>query len=72
VLVNTTAESVGGHWAVEGGCDGKCLETFLAVRDTKRLLFFRFPYVCPEPVLAKRSFLYKDGSKKGVVLFRTL
>jgi hypothetical protein len=22
-----------------------------------------FPYVCPEPVLAKWSFLYKNGSK---------
>ena len=29
----------------------------------KRHLFLSFPYVCPEPVLAKRSFLYINGSK---------
>ena len=29
----------------------------------KRHLFLRFPYVCPEPVLAKYSFLYINGSK---------
>ena len=28
----------------------------------------RFPHVCPEPVLVKRSFLvYKNGRKKGTV-----
>ena len=26
-------------------------------------LFLSFPYVCPEPVLAKCSFLYINGSK---------
>ena len=29
-------------------------------------LFLSFPYVCPEPVLAKRSFLYINGAKKCV------
>jgi hypothetical protein len=29
----------------------------------KRHLFLSFPYVCPEPVLAKCSFLYINGSK---------
>eukprot|EP01046_Picozoa_sp_COSAG06_P084720 COSAG06_NODE_31490_length_520_cov_3.997625_1_plen_82_part_01 len=24
-----------------------------------------FPYVCPEPVLVKRSFVYKMASQKG-------
>ena len=32
-------------------------------------LFLSFPYVCPEPVLVKCSFLYINGSKSGV--FRT-
>jgi hypothetical protein len=33
-------------------------------------LFFEcFPYVCPEPVLVKCSFLYINGAKSGV--FRT-
>ena len=27
--------------------------------------FERFPYVCPEPVLAKRSHLYISGSKSS-------
>ena len=31
-------------------------------------LFFEwFPYVCPEPVSAKCSFLYTNGAKSGVV-----
>jgi hypothetical protein len=29
-------------------------------------VFECFPYVCPEPVLVKRSFLYKNGFQKGV------
>jgi hypothetical protein len=29
----------------------------------KTASFFEFPYVCPEPVLAKRSFLYINGAK---------
>jgi hypothetical protein len=29
----------------------------------KRHLFLSFPYVCPEPVLAKGSFLYINGAK---------
>eukprot|EP01046_Picozoa_sp_COSAG06_P050357 COSAG06_NODE_7958_length_2322_cov_105.541610_3_plen_136_part_00 len=32
--------------------------------------FLSFPYVCPEPVSAKCSFLYINGAKSGV--FRTL
>ena len=35
----------------------------------KRHSLMSFPYVCPEPVLVKRSFLYINGSKSGV--FRT-
>ena len=35
----------------------------------KRHLFLSFPYVCPEPVLAKWSFLYINGAKRRV--FRT-
>eukprot|EP01051_Picozoa_sp_SAG22_P034890 SAG22_NODE_16082_length_333_cov_0.760684_1_plen_66_part_10 len=31
-------------------------------------LFLSFPYVCPEPVLVKRSFLYINGYKKTVFL----
>ena len=30
---------------------------------SKRPLFLNFSYVCPEPVLAKRSFLYINGFK---------
>ena len=33
------------------------------IAGEKRHLFFSFPYVCPEPVLAKSSFLYINGSK---------
>jgi hypothetical protein len=31
-------------------------------------LFWSFPYVCPEPVLVKSSFLYINGSKSAVFL----
>jgi hypothetical protein len=31
---------------------------------TKRSLFECFPYVCPEPVLVKSSFLYINGAKR--------
>ena len=31
---------------------------------TKRYSFLNFPYVCPEPVLVKRSHLYMNGSQK--------
>jgi hypothetical protein len=31
------------------------------------LFWVLFPYVCPEPVLAKRSFIYKNGIAKGRV-----
>jgi hypothetical protein len=34
----------------------------------KDIFFECFPYVCPEPVLVKRSFLYINGSKSGVFL----
>jgi hypothetical protein len=37
---------------------------------TQRSPFLSFPYVCPEPVLVKCSFLYINGSKSGV--FRTM
>jgi hypothetical protein len=30
----------------------------------KAVCFLRFPYVCPEPVLAKYSFLYVNGFKR--------
>jgi hypothetical protein len=37
----------------------------------KHALFFSaFPYLCPEPVLAKRSFLHENGAKKELC-FRT-
>jgi hypothetical protein len=38
----------------------------------KRHSFLNFPYVCPEPVLVKCSFIYiyTNGAKSGVV-FRT-
>ena len=36
---------------------------------TKRHSFLSFPYVCPEPVLVKCSFIYINGAKSGV--FRT-
>jgi outer membrane protein assembly factor BamB len=32
----------------------------------KRYSFLSFPYVCPEPVLVKCSFIYVNGSKKTV------
>ena len=32
------------------------------MRQTR--LLFSFPYVCPEPVLVKRSFLYINGAKR--------
>ena len=35
----------------------------------KRHSFLNFSYVCPEPVLVKCSFCYKNGSNSGV--FRT-
>ena len=34
----------------------------------KRHSFLSFPYVCPEPVLAKLSFIYINGAKNGVFL----
>jgi hypothetical protein len=40
------------------------------VRQENGLFFERFPYVCPEPALVKRSLLYINGSKKD--RFRTL
>jgi hypothetical protein len=32
--------------------------------DEETLFFWSFPYVCPEPVLVKSSFLYINGSKR--------
>jgi hypothetical protein len=40
--------------------DGAAAEVF----GVKTVLFLSFPYVCPEPVLVKRSFLYINGSKR--------
>ena len=34
------------------------------LRENGRLFFECFPCVCPEPVLAKRSFLCLNGSKR--------
>ena len=31
--------------------------------DSTKRAFLSFPYVCPEPVLVKSSFLYKNGAK---------
>jgi len=37
----------------------------IETRPFKKTVFFlSFPYVCPEPVLVNRSFLYINGSKK--------
>jgi hypothetical protein len=33
---------------------------------TTPLFFLNFSYVCPEPVLVKRSFIYINGSKRAV------
>jgi hypothetical protein len=38
-------------------------ETQMQVRKRRRI-FECFPYVCPEPVLVKCSFLYTNGSKR--------
>jgi hypothetical protein len=36
---------------------------------TKRHSFLSFPYVCPEPVLVKRSlYIYINGSKRPFLL----
>jgi hypothetical protein len=40
------------------------------IRPVKNGPFLSFPYVCPEPVLVKRSFLYINGSK-GPILDQT-
>jgi hypothetical protein len=40
----------------------------LAIRE--RHSFLSFPYVCPEPVLVKRSLLYINGSKSTVSYLR--
>ena len=39
--------------------------------EKTRLSFSAFPYVCPEPALAKRSVRYEHGSKQGVFENRT-
>jgi hypothetical protein len=36
---------------------------FLLPSSVRSHLFLSFPHVCPEPVLAKCSFLYRNGSK---------
>ena len=35
------------------------------IRPVKNGPFLSFPYVCPEPVLVKRSFLYINGDING-------
>jgi hypothetical protein len=42
----------------DGGARASCRNA-----GRKRHSFLSFPYVCPEPVLAKSSFLYKNGAK---------
>ena len=58
--------------AHKGGGGGGVLRT-VAVESLPRAAdlrkngpFLSVPYVCPEPVLAKRSHLYINGSKKTV------
>jgi hypothetical protein len=36
--------------------------------EETRPLLLGFPYVCPEPVLVKRSFIYINGSKRPFLL----
>ena len=38
------------------GVDGLTLSKGGITSGTKTAVFFEFPYVCPEPVLVKRSF----------------
>ena len=33
------------------------------IRHLRKRRFCEFPYVCPEPVLVKLSFLYRNGAK---------
>jgi hypothetical protein len=76
VLVRATAEYPGlrqshlhrrGRQPGEQDSIDRALEN---LRKTQALFFECFPYVCPEPVLVKCSFLhYINGSKSGV--FRT-
>ena len=39
--------------------------------EAKRSLFEYFPHVCPEPVLAKCSFLYINGTKRPFLLTKS-
>jgi hypothetical protein len=56
--------------AVRAVRSSSCLQGEAVVTPKKNAtLFLSFPYVCPEPVLVNRSFLYINGSKSGV--FRT-
>jgi hypothetical protein len=66
-----------GRGEGQGGCFRLFL--FLACRphrgghqrrtpEEKRDLFWSFHYVCPEPVLAKCSFLYINGPKRPFLL----
>jgi hypothetical protein len=60
-------------WTVIGGvasnCNMNCIYNWTYSNSTwceKRWhLFLSFPYVCPEPVLAKCSYLYINGCKRG-------
>jgi hypothetical protein len=40
----------------------------VVTRLRKTPLFLSLPYVCPEPVLVKRSFLYINGAESGVLV----
>ena len=40
------------------------------VPDLRNGLFLSFPHVCPEPVLVKRSLMYKNGQKAPFFLPR--
>jgi hypothetical protein len=44
---------------------GKPLHIYICVDACASCSFLSFPYVCPEPVLVKCSFLYINGSKSG-------
>jgi hypothetical protein len=45
-----------------------CLLAMVASPEEKRCFGLSFPYVCPEPVLVKCSFLYVNGSKRSLLL----
>eukprot|EP01046_Picozoa_sp_COSAG06_P028914 COSAG06_NODE_2642_length_6517_cov_33.378778_5_plen_68_part_00 len=54
--VDTKTQKLFSHRAAATGMDGDVVR-----RYKKTVSFLSFPYVCPEPVLVKRLFLYKNG-----------